>query len=102
MDESKQQSHAEEAPPYAARHCETIHRMTRRCLGWDYRQRAIYMVTIVPTDRRQPLLGRLSVDCELAHSFSSVSEAQAADFADEVQAHIEPHSAKQSFRTGSD
>ncbi len=41
---------------------ETIHRMTRRCLGWDYRQPAIYMITLVQADRRRPLLGRLVVD----------------------------------------
>ena len=38
-----------------------IHRMTRRCWGWDYRQRAIYMITLVQRDRREPLLGRLEV-----------------------------------------
>lgn len=26
---------------------EMIHRMTRRCFGWDYRQRAIYQITLV-------------------------------------------------------
>ena len=40
---------------------ETIHRMTRRCLGWDYRQRAIYQITLVQAERRRPLLGRLEV-----------------------------------------
>lgn len=40
---------------------ETIHRMTRRCLGWDYRQRAIYQITLVQAERRKPLLGRLEV-----------------------------------------
>ena len=41
---------------------ETIHRMTRRCAGWDYRQRAIYQITLVQADRRQPLLGQLVID----------------------------------------
>lgn len=41
---------------------ETIHRMTRRCDGWDYRQRAIYQVTLVQADRARPLLGRLVFD----------------------------------------
>ncbi len=41
---------------------ETIHRMTRRCSGWDYRARAIYQITLVQADRRRPLLGRLVID----------------------------------------
>ena len=41
---------------------ETVHRMTRRCDGWDYRQRAIYQVTLVQADRARPLLGRLVID----------------------------------------
>ena len=41
---------------------ETIHRMTRRCDGWDYRQRAIYQVTLVQADRARPLLGRLVIN----------------------------------------
>ena len=40
---------------------ETIHRMTRRCAGWNYRQRAIYQITLVQAERREPLLGRLEV-----------------------------------------
>lgn len=36
-------------------------RMTRRCQGWDYRQRAIYMITLVQRVRGRPLLGRLEV-----------------------------------------
>ena len=42
--------------------CETVHRMTRRCDGWDYRQRAIYQITLVQADRARPLLGRLVID----------------------------------------
>ena len=41
---------------------ETVHRMTRRCDGWDYRQRAIYQVTLVQADRARPLLGRLVIN----------------------------------------
>lgn len=41
---------------------ETVHRMTRRCDGWDYRQRAIYQVTLVQADRARSLLGRLVID----------------------------------------
>ena len=47
---------------------ETIHRMTRRCDGWDYRQRAIYQVTLVQADRARPLLGRLVIDDPKASS----------------------------------
>ena len=54
---------------------ETVHRMTRRCLGWDYRRRAVYMVTLVQADRQCPLLGRLVVDCGAK--------------LEEVQAHVE-------------
>ena len=42
--------------------CETKHRMTRRCGGWDYCSRAIYMITLVQEDRRRPLLGRLVIE----------------------------------------
>ena len=38
---------------------ETLRHMGRRCLGWDYGARAIYMVTVVLKDRRQPVLGEL-------------------------------------------
>ena len=40
---------------------ETVHSMTRRCLGWDYGQRAIYEITVVLADRRSKALGRLLV-----------------------------------------
>ena len=40
---------------------ETIHTMTRRCLGWDYGQRAIYEITVELADRRSKALGRLLV-----------------------------------------
>ncbi len=38
---------------------ETIHRMTRRCLKWDYCGTGVYLITIVLNDRSQPVLGRL-------------------------------------------
>ena len=40
---------------------ETIHRMTRRLLDWDYSQRAIYEITVTLADRRSKALGRLLV-----------------------------------------
>lgn len=53
--------------------CEVQHRMTRRCTGWDYRARAIYLITLVQSDRRRPALGRLVVE-----NSSAVPEAVAA------------------------
>ena len=41
--------------------CETVHRMDRRCQGWDYRARCIYEITIELENRSQRLLGRLLV-----------------------------------------
>lgn len=38
---------------------ETKHRMTRRLAGWDYCQRAIYMITVTLEDRRGEPLGKL-------------------------------------------
>ena len=38
---------------------EVKHRMTRRLNGWDYRQCAIYFITLVLQDRTFPWLGRL-------------------------------------------
>jgi REP element-mobilizing transposase RayT len=38
---------------------EVKHRMGRRCWGWDYSGRCIYMVTITLADRSRPVLGRL-------------------------------------------
>ena len=40
---------------------ETIHRMTRRLLDWDYSQRAIYEITLTLANRRSKALGRLLV-----------------------------------------
>lgn len=39
--------------------CEIKHRMTRRLADWDYRRRAIYMITITLEDRTQEWLGHL-------------------------------------------
>ena len=39
---------------------ETKHRMTRRLAGWDYCQRAIYMITVTLEDRRGEPLGKLA------------------------------------------
>ncbi|MBR0506882.1 MAG: hypothetical protein IJJ84_15890 [Kiritimatiellae bacterium] len=38
---------------------EIKHRMTRRLNGWDYCQRAIYMITITLADRTREWLGKL-------------------------------------------
>ena len=38
---------------------EIKHRMTRRLAGWDYCQRAIYMITITLADRTREWLGKL-------------------------------------------
>ena len=38
---------------------EIKHRMTRRLTGWNYCQRAIYMITITLADRTREWLGKL-------------------------------------------
>jgi len=38
---------------------EVKHHMGRRCIGWDYRSRGIYMITITLADRSKPILGQL-------------------------------------------
>ena len=43
---------------------EMKHRMTRRLAGWDYRQRAIYMITVTLEDRRGEPLGKLAKNSE--------------------------------------
>ena len=48
----------EESAPEATR-APGKHRMTRRLAGWDYRQRAIYMITVTLEERRHEWLGRL-------------------------------------------
>ena len=48
---------------------EIRHRMTRRRFGWDYTQRAIYMITLTLADRSHEWLGRLILadNCEAPH-----------------------------------
>ncbi|MBP5321115.1 MAG: hypothetical protein J6334_09005 [Kiritimatiellae bacterium] len=41
---------------------ETIHSMLRRCVGWDYAQPCIYMITVVLAERRSKALGAVAVD----------------------------------------
>ena len=41
--------------------CETVHRMGRRCNGWDYSGRCIYEITLELADRATRALGRLEV-----------------------------------------
>ena len=38
---------------------EVKHHMGRRCFGWDYRSRCIYMITITLANRSKPILGQL-------------------------------------------
>ena len=39
---------------------ETIHRMTRRCLNWDYCGKGVYLITLVLNDRSRPIFGEIS------------------------------------------
>ena len=41
--------------------CETVHRMGRRCSGWDYSGRCIYEITLELANRVTRALGRLEV-----------------------------------------
>lgn len=41
---------------------ETLPSMLRRCRDWDYRQCAIYMITVVLADRSTQALGKIAVD----------------------------------------
>ena len=47
---------------------ETRHRMTRRLAGWDYSQRAIYMITVTLADRSREWLGTLAKKGEAQNS----------------------------------
>ena len=47
---------------------ETRHRMTRRLAGWDYSQRAIYMITVTLADRSREWLGTLAKNGEAQNS----------------------------------
>lgn len=67
--------------------CETVHRMTRRCEGWDYRQRAIYQITLVQADRRQPALGRLVIDDPTAPPDAVTARVEPSELGAAILAH---------------
>ena len=67
--------------------CETVHRMTRRCDGWDYRQRAIYQVTLVQADRARPLLGRLVIDDPKAPPEAVAARVEPSELGAAILAH---------------
>ena len=73
--------------PAARGRLETIHRMTRRCFGWDYRQRAIYQITLVQADRQRPLLGRVTVDDPSAPPESVAARFESSEVGDAILAH---------------
>lgn len=73
--------------PAARGRLETIHRMTRRCFGWDYRQRAIYQITLVQADRQKPLLGRVTVDDPSAPPESVAARFESSEVGDAILAH---------------
>lgn len=66
---------------------ETVHRMTRRCDGWDYRQRAIYQVTLVQADRARPLLGRLAIDDPKAPPEAVTARVEPSELGAAILAH---------------
>ena len=66
---------------------ETVHRMTRRCDGWDYRQRAIYQVTLVQADRARPLLGRLVIDDPKAPPEAVTARVEPSELGVAIRAH---------------
>ena len=66
---------------------ETIHRMTRRCDGWDYRQRAIYQVTLVQADRARSLLGRLVIDDPKAPPEAVTARVEPSELGAAILAH---------------
>ena len=55
---------------------EIRHRMTRRRFGWDYTQRAIYMITLTLTDRSHEWLGKLILadNGEVLHCANSIAD----------------------------
>ena len=73
--------------PAARGRLETIHRMTRRCFGWDYRQRAIYQITLVQADRQRPVLGRVTVDDPSAPPESVAARFEPSEVGDAILAH---------------
>ena len=66
---------------------ETVHRMTRRCDGWDYRQRAIYQVTLVQAGRARPLLGRLVIDDPKAPPEAVTARVEPSELGAAILAH---------------
>ena len=66
---------------------ETVHRMTRRCDGWDYRQQAIYQVTLVQADRARPLLGRLVIDDPKAPPEAVTARVEPSELGAAILAH---------------
>lgn len=66
---------------------ETRHRMTRRCEGWDYCSRAIYMITLVQEDRRQSLLGRLVIEDEAAPPETVAARVEPSELGSAILAH---------------
>lgn len=66
---------------------ETVHRMTRRCDGWDYRQRAIYQVTLVQAARARPLLGRLVIDDPKASPEAVTARVEPSELGAAILAH---------------
>lgn len=55
---------------------ETVHSMLRRMVGWDYRQRAIYEITVTLADRASQALGRLEVRFSAGVRFSPTVSAR--------------------------
>ena len=69
---------------------ETIHRMTRRLVGWNYRGPCIYQITVVLADRRSRALGRLRV-ADGAGGWVDVDAAKGLKLTPEaVRAVVEP------------
>ena len=69
---------------------ETVHRMTRRLVGWNYRGPCIYQITVVLADRRSRALGRLRIS-DGAGGWVDVDEARRLKLAPEaVRAVVEP------------
>ena len=66
---------------------ETVRRMTRRCDGWDYRQRAISQVTLVQADRVRPLLGRLVIDDPKAPPEAVTARVEPSELGAAILAH---------------
>ena len=71
---------------------ETVHHMGRRCIGWNYKGRCIYEITIVLANRASQALGRLLVRQRGSgeEPWLSVDEFRVKDIeADQVEARVE-------------